>query len=70
MILTAKESGRLPGSLVRDTKAEFGSLAGDEMSKVTTLEVQPCPGGGGLAGLDERTAAALAHHIAQEMASY
>jgi DNA-binding response OmpR family regulator len=70
MVLTARDSGRLPGSLVRDTKAEFGSVAGEKVSKVTTLEVQPDPIGGGLAGLDERTTAALAEHIAQEMASY
>jgi len=70
MVLMAKDTGRLPGALVRDTKAEFGSVAGEKTSKVTTLEVQPDPNGAGLAGLDERTAAALAGHIAQEMASY
>ena len=70
MVLTAKDSGRLPGSLIRDTKAEFGSVSGEKTSKVTTLEVQPDPTGAGLAGLDDRTAAALAEHISQEMASY
>ena len=70
MVLTVKDSGRLPGALVRDTKAEFGSVSGEKASKVTNLEVQPDPVGGGLAGLDERTAAALAEHIAQEMSSY
>jgi hypothetical protein len=70
MVLTTKDTGRLPGSLVRDTKAEFGSVSGEKVSKVTTLEVQPDPIGGGLGGLDERTTAALAEHIAQEMASY
>jgi len=70
MVLSVKDTGRLPGALVRDTKAEFGSVAGEKTSKVTTLEVQPGPDGAGLTGLDERTAAALAEHIAQEMASY
>ncbi len=70
MVLTVKDLGRLPGSLVRDTKAEFGSLSGEKISRVTTLEVQPDSIGGGLAALDERTAEALAEHIVQEMASY
>ncbi len=70
MVLTVKDTGRLPGSLIRDTKAEFGSLAGEKSSKVTLLEVQPGPTGSGLTGLDDRTTAALAEHIAQEMASY
>jgi len=70
MVLMAKDTGRLPGSLVRDTKAEFGSVAGEKTSKVTTLDVQPDPIGGGLAGLDDRTTAALAEHIVQEIASY
>ena len=70
MVLTAKDSGRLPGSLARDTKAEFGSLAGEKTSRVTALEVQPDPSGGGFLGLDERTTKALADYIAQEMASY
>src|SRR3970282_810373 len=45
MVLVAKEIGRLPGSLVRDTKAEFGSVAGEKTSRVTTLEVQSHPAG-------------------------
>jgi CheY-like chemotaxis protein len=70
MVLAVKDTGRLPGSLVRNTKAEFGSVAGETTSKVTTLDVQPDPIGGGLAGLDDRTMVAIAEHIAQEMASY
>lgn len=70
MVLTAKDTGQLPGSLARDTKAEFGSVAGEKTSRVTTLEVQSDPRGAGFEGLDARTAEALAEHIVREMASY
>ena len=69
MVLLAKDSGLLPGSLSRDTKAEFGMAAGENVVRVTTLAVQPDVVGG-LAGLDGRTTAALADHIVREMASY
>ena len=69
MVLLAKDSGLLPGSLSRDTKAEFGMPAGENVVRVTTLNVQPDPVGG-FAGLDGRTTAALAEHIVREMASY
>ena len=69
MVLLAKDSGLLPGSLARDTKAEFGLASGENVVRVTTLAVQP-DAIGGLAGLDERTTAALADHIVREMASY
>ena len=39
-----QDAGRLPGSLVRDTKAEFVSLSGKGADKVTTLVVQPACG--------------------------
>ena len=69
VVLTAKDIGRLPGTLVRDTKAEFGSVAGEQTGNVTTLEVQPDPSGGGFLALDDRTTEALAEHIVREMAS-
>jgi hypothetical protein len=69
MVLLAKDSGLLPGSLSRDTKAEFGMASGESVVRVTTLAVQPDVVGG-LAGLDRRTTAALADHIVREMASY
>ena len=69
MVLLAKDSGLLPGSLARDTKAEFGMPSGENVVRVTTLAVQP-DAIGGLAGLDGRTTAALADHIVREMASY
>jgi len=70
MVLTAEDTKRLPGTLVRDTKAEYVSASRENAGKVTTLVVQPDPDGGTFAGLDDRTTAALAKHIAQEMASY
>ena len=56
MVLLAKDSGLLPGSLSRDTKAEFGMGPGESVVRVTTLAVQPDPVGG-LAGLDGRATA-------------
>jgi len=69
MVLLARDSGRLPGSLARDTKPEFGVDPSEAASRVTTLAVQP-DAVGGFAGLDARTIAALADHIVREMASY
>jgi DNA-binding response OmpR family regulator len=70
MVLLAKDIGRLPGSLARDTKAEYVSASRENATRVTTLVVQPDPSGGMFAGFDERTTAALAQHIVDEMVSY
>jgi len=70
MVLLTNDVGRLPGSLVRDTKAEYVSGARENAAKVTTLVVQPGAAGSGIADLDDDTTAALAAHIVQEMASY
>lgn len=70
MVLLAKDTGRLPGSLVRDTKAEYVSASKENTGKITTLVVQPGPSADGLAGLDDRTTEALAEHLVQEMVSY
>ncbi len=69
MVLLAKDSGLLPGSLARDTKPDFGIDPGDAAGKVTTLSVQP-DAMGGLAGLGARTTSALADHIVREMVAY
>jgi len=69
MVLLAKDSGLLPGSLVRNTKPDFGVEPGEAAGKVTTMAVQP-DDLGGLACLDSRTLAALADHIVWDMASY
>jgi CheY-like chemotaxis protein len=69
MVLLAKDVGRLPGSLARDTKAEYVSASRENAARVTTLVMQPDPSGM-FAGFDDRTTAALARHIVDEMASY
>jgi hypothetical protein len=69
MVLLARDSGLLPGSLARHTKPEFAVESGDASGRVTTLAVQP-DAVGGIAGLDARTTTALADHIVREMASY
>lgn len=69
MVLLAKDTGLLPGSLARDTKPDFGMDPGDAAGKITTLAVQP-DAMGGLASLDARTTAALADHIVREMGAY
>jgi len=66
MVLTARDMGRLPGSLVRDAEVEYVSAARENASRTTTLVVQP-DREGGLTGLDERTVEALAGHVAGEM---
>jgi CheY-like chemotaxis protein/glycine cleavage system H lipoate-binding protein len=69
MVLLARDSGGLAGSLVRDTKPDFGVEPGEAANKVTTLAVQP-DAMGGLAGLDARNTTALADHIVREMSVY
>ncbi len=69
MVLVARDTGGLPGSLTRDTKPDFGVDPGEAMNKVTVLTVQP-DAMGGLASLDSRTTEALADHIVWEMAVY
>jgi len=70
MVLMVKDMGRLPGTLVRDTKVEYVSAARENASRATTLVVEPNASGHGLSGLDERTIEALAGHITSEMMSY
>jgi CheY-like chemotaxis protein/glycine cleavage system H lipoate-binding protein len=69
IVLLARDTGRLPGTLVQDTTAEYVSATGVSASKVATLVVQPGPNGHGLTGLDKRTIAFLAEHIVRVMVS-
>jgi DNA-binding response OmpR family regulator len=70
VVLMAREVDRLPGSLLRDTKAEFVAVAGQDVGNVTTLVIQPAKQEGGLAGLDDATLGVLADHIVNDLASY
>jgi DNA-binding NtrC family response regulator len=69
MVLLARDSGLLPGSLARDTKPEFDVDPGEATGRVTILAVQP-DSLGGFASLCPRTITALADHIVWDMASY
>jgi DNA-binding response OmpR family regulator len=68
IVLLTGDAGRLPGSLIRDTKSEFITITGDTASKVTTLVIQSGPDGN-LPPLDCRTQTMLALHIANEIAT-
>lgn len=68
IVLLAQDIGRLPGSLVRDTKAEYIALVGAGADKVTTLLVQPGGEANPLA-FEPGVAEALADHLVREMAS-
>ncbi|MCH5372885.1 MAG: response regulator [Planctomycetes bacterium] len=69
MVLLARDSGLLPGSLARDTKPDFGVDPGDAAGKVTTLAVQP-DAMGGFTAFDCRTTSALADHVVRDMVVY
>jgi glycine cleavage system H lipoate-binding protein len=65
--LLAKDTGRLPGSLVRDTGGEFVPVPAGTTGRVTAMVVQPRGSGGTALGFDGRTTAALAEHIVDEL---
>jgi glycine cleavage system H lipoate-binding protein/FixJ family two-component response regulator len=69
VVLMTKDLGRLPASLVRDTKAEFVSISGDGAGKVTILAIQP-KADGSIDHFDAATAEALAEHVVADMAGY
>jgi DNA-binding response OmpR family regulator len=69
IVLTTGDQGRLPGSLLRDTKGEFVSLSGKGGDKVVALVAQPANGEGGILNFDPETNDALATHLVREMAS-
>jgi len=68
VVLLAKDTGSLPGSLVRrDLRSELVSVSEEYSGRMTTLVVQPSSPGGGPLEFDARTTAALAELIVQEM---
>ena len=69
VVLLAKDLGRTPGTLVRDTKSEYVAVSGEEAGKVTTLVIQPGPDGTP-DSLDPETVNMLAEHIVEDLASY
>ena len=69
IVLLAKEHGRLPGSLTRDTKAEYVAMIGAGADKVTTLLVEPSDLPEYPLAFEPDVIEALADHLAREMAS-
>jgi CheY-like chemotaxis protein len=68
-VLLAQDIGRQPGSLVRDTKAEYVVLVGAGADKVTTLLVQPSGKEESPLAFEPCVTEALADHLVREMAS-
>lgn len=69
IVLLAQDFGRLPGSLARDTKAEYIALVGAGADKVTTLLVQPSGCESNPLAFEPAITEALAEHLVREMAS-
>ena len=69
IVLLAQDIGRLPGSVTRDTKAEYIALVGAGADKVTTLLVQPSGSEASPLGFEAGVTEALADHLVGEMAS-
>lgn len=67
VVLMARDSGRLPGAVVRHN-GDFVHVAGPDAERVTTFVVQPEAGKAGPLKFDERTTAVLADHIVGFMA--
>ena len=68
LVLQAKDRGRLPGSLLRDTVGEFPSTLCEDKGNVTPLVVQPAADGQHPLDFNQATTTALAEHIAYEVA--
>jgi len=67
VVLLARDSGRLPGTLVQQ-KGDLVHVAGPDAKRVTAFVVQPDLARTGPLRLDERTTAMLADHIVDFMA--
>ncbi len=69
IVLLAQDHGRLPGSLSRDTKAEYIAMVGAGADKVTTFLLQPSDVPDEPMALDPQILEALADQLSHEMAS-
>ena len=67
LVLVARDAGRLPGSLIRDTLGEFTSELCENTWNVTPLVIQPALHNEKLVEFDAETTSALAGHIMQEL---
>lgn len=69
LVLLAKQHGQLPGSLTRDTKAEYVAMVGAGADKVTTLLVEPSDVAEYPLAFEPPVVEALADYLVREMAS-
>lgn len=69
LVLLARDTGRLPGTLVQYSKGEFAGVTGDDAAKVTTFVVQPDKTKPGAFKMDDRTTAMLAEHLVRHMSA-
>jgi hypothetical protein len=67
LVLLAKDTHRLPGTLLRGDFTECSSVLQKDEPDVTTMIVQPKPDNDAPFAFDEDTTAALGGHIAREM---
>jgi hypothetical protein len=69
IVLLPQKHGRLPGSLTRDTKAEYIAMVGAGADKVTTFLVEPSDVPEYPLAFEPHVVEALADHLIREMAS-
>ncbi|MGQ9649903.1 MAG: hypothetical protein ACUVXJ_07320 [Phycisphaerae bacterium] len=67
VVLAVRDIGRLPGSLVRDSKGEFVTVAPELVGKVTSLVIQPDPLSGAVGRMEALSPSWLAEHVVAEM---
>ncbi|MDM8004547.1 MAG: hypothetical protein QUV05_00110 [Phycisphaerae bacterium] len=67
LVLAARDTGRLPGSLVRDGRNEFMTVPPQLAGKVVGLLIQPDPVSGTVGSLRTPSVAFLAEHIVNEL---
>lgn len=67
VVLAVRDTGRLPGGLVRDSKGEFVPVPPELVGKVISLIIQPDPVSGSLGRMEALTASWLAEHVVVEM---
>jgi DNA-binding response OmpR family regulator/glycine cleavage system H lipoate-binding protein len=69
VVLLTQKHGRLPGSLTRDTKAEYIAMVGAGADKVTTFLVEPSDVPEHPLAFEPHVIEALADHLIREMAT-
>ena len=70
LVLEARDGGRIPGTLLRETTSTLAQRAGEAGNKVIALQVQPSVAEGDPLEFDERTMSALAAVLVGEMTGH